>query len=104
MILCTSDEVAGKEVKETLGMVRGNTIRARGVGYDILAGIRNIFGGEIKDYTKMMSDSRDQAVQRMVEEAESLDADGVISIRFTTSSTMGSAAEILVYGTAVKFS
>ena len=103
MKICSTENVAGEEIAEVLGMVRGNTIRARGVGHDIIAGIKNLIGGEISDYTKMMSDSRDEAVERMVSEAENLGADGIVSVRFTTSSTMGSAAEILVYGTAVKF-
>ncbi|MBS3740393.1 YbjQ family protein, partial [Candidatus Bipolaricaulota bacterium] len=81
----------------------GNTIRARNLGRDILAGLRNLVGGEIKDYTVMLSDARDEALSRMVDEAEGLDADGIVEIRFTTSETMGGAAEILVYGTAVKF-
>lgn len=84
-------------------MVRGNTIRARNVGRDILAGLRNIVGGEIKDYTEMLSDARDEALSRMVKEAEEMEADGIVEVRFTTSETMGGAAEILAYGTAVKF-
>ena len=103
MKLSTTDEVAGEEITETLGLVRGNTIRARHLGRDILAGLRTIVGGEIKDYTEMLSEARDEAVGRMVKDAEDLDADGIVEVRFTTSQTMGGAAEILAYGTAVKF-
>ncbi|MFP4588693.1 MAG: YbjQ family protein [Candidatus Bipolaricaulota bacterium] len=103
MILSTTGCVEGREIEETLGLVRGNTIRARGIGRDIVAGIRNIIGGEIKDYTTMLTDARNEAIERMLADAESLDADGVVEIRFTTSQTMGGAAEILAYGTAVKF-
>lgn len=99
----TTSEVVGEEIDQTLGLVRGNTIRARNLGRDVLAGLRNIVGGEIKDYTVMLSDARDEAVARMVEEAEEMDADGIVEIRFTTSETMGGAAEILAYGTAVRF-
>ncbi|MBS3825818.1 YbjQ family protein [Candidatus Bipolaricaulota bacterium] len=103
MKLYTTSKVVGEEIDQTLGLVRGNTIRARNLGRDILAGLRNLVGGEIKDYTVMLSDARDEALSRMVDEAEGLDADGIVEIRFTTSETMGGAAEILVYGTAVKF-
>jgi uncharacterized protein YbjQ (UPF0145 family) len=103
MKLYTTGEVVGKEIERSLGMVRGNTIRARNVGRDILAGLRNIVGGEIKDYTEMLSDARDEALSRMVKEAEEMEADGIVEVRFTTSETMGGAAEILAYGTAVKF-
>lgn len=103
MKLYTTGEVVGEEIENSLGLVRGNTIRARNFGRDILAGLRNLIGGEIKDYTEMLSDARDQALSRMVEEAEDMDADGIVEVRFTTSETMGGAAEILAYGTAVKF-
>ncbi|MFB6214321.1 MAG: YbjQ family protein [Candidatus Bipolaricaulia bacterium] len=103
MKLYTTGEVVGEEIETSLGLVRGNTIRARGFGRDILAGLRNLVGGEIKDYTKMLNDARDEALSRMVEEAEEMGADGIVEIRFTTSQTMGGAAEILAYGTAVKF-
>ena len=102
MKIYTSENIAGQEVVESLGLVRGNTIRARGFGHDILAGLRNLIGGEIKDYTDMLSDARNQALDRMVAEAEEMGADAIISVRFTTSQTMGGAAEILAYGTAVK--
>jgi uncharacterized protein YbjQ (UPF0145 family) len=101
MIMVTTDFVPGKTVKKNLGLVRGNTIRARHVGRDILAFLRSIVGGEIRDYTKMMAEAREQAIDRMVEEAESLGANAIISVRFTTSMIMQSASEILAYGTAV---
>lgn len=102
MIIVNSNEVAGYEIVETLGLVRGSTIRAKNVGQDILAGLRNIVGGEVKEYTKMINESREQSITRMISEAESLGADAIINIRFTTSQVMQGAAEILVYGTAVK--
>jgi len=101
MIFVTSGQIAGKTIKETLGIVRGNTIRARHVGRDISAALKNIVGGEIKDYTKMMAESREQALDRMVEEAEILGANAIINVRFATSMIMQSASEILAYGTAV---
>ncbi|NIO48796.1 MAG: heavy metal-binding domain-containing protein [Candidatus Aminicenantes bacterium] len=101
MIIVTTDCVPGKTVKETMGLVRGNTIRARHLGRDIIAFLRNIVGGEIKDYTKMMAESREQAIDRMIEEAEELGANAIINVRFTTSMIMQSASEILAYGTAV---
>jgi len=101
MILVTISEVPGKTIKKNLGLVRGNTIRARHLGRDISAALKNIVGGEITDYTKMMAESREQSLDRMVEEAESLGANAVIGIRFTTSMIMQSASEILAYGTAV---
>jgi len=102
MIMATADEIAGKNVVETLGLVRGNTIRARHIGKDILAVLRNIAGGEIEEYTKMMAESREQCLDRMREEAEKLGANAIIGVRFTTSSMMQGAAELLVYGTAVR--
>jgi uncharacterized protein YbjQ (UPF0145 family) len=101
MITVTSDSIPGKKIRETLGLVRGNTIRARHVGHDIMAKLRHIVGGEITDYTKMMAESREQSLDRMIEEAQSLGANAVVSVRFTTSMIMESAAEILAYGTAV---
>ena len=102
MMITPSATVAGHRITKTLGLVRGNTIRARHVGKDILAGFRNIVGGEVSEYTKMMAESREQAIDRMTEEAESLGADAVVSLRFATSYVMGSASEILAYGDAVK--
>jgi len=104
MILSTVNEIAGKEITEVLGLVRGNTIRARHVGKDIVAGFKNIVGGEITDYTKMLAESREQALDRMIADARSLGADAIIGIRFTTSSVMQGAAELLAYGTAVRLS
>ncbi len=102
MILSTVDEIAGKEITDVLGLVRGNTIRARHVGKDIMAGLKNIVGGEITDYTKMLAESREQALDRMIADAKSIGADAIIGIRFTTSSVMQGAAELLAYGTAVR--
>jgi uncharacterized protein YbjQ (UPF0145 family) len=101
MIVVTSSEVAGKRVARTLGLVRGNTIRARHIGKDILALLRNIVGGEIAEYTKMLAESREQALDRMVEEARGLGANGVIEVRFVTAMVVQGAAELLAYGTAV---
>jgi uncharacterized protein YbjQ (UPF0145 family) len=101
MMLVTTDDIPGKTIVKTLGLVRGNTIRARHVGRDIAAALRNIVGGEITDYTKMMAESREQSLDRMVEEAEKLGANAIIGIRITTSMIMQSASEILAYGTAV---
>jgi len=102
MIISTINEIAGKEITEVLGLVRGNTIRARHVGKDIMAGFKNIVGGEITDYTKMMAESREQALDRMMAEARNLGADAVVGIRFSTSSVMQGAAELMAYGTAVR--
>lgn len=102
MMIVNTDGVPGREIGEVLDLVRGNTIRARHVGQDIMAGLRNIVGGEIKEYTDMISQAREEALNRMVKEAERLGADAVVNVRFTTSQVMGGAAEILVYGTAVK--
>jgi uncharacterized protein YbjQ (UPF0145 family) len=101
MFLSTTDTIVGKKIVRHLGLVRGNTIRARHIGRDIMAGLRNIVGGEITDYTKMMAESREQAIDRMVEEAQQLGANGIVGIYFTTSMVMSMAAEILVFGTAV---
>ena len=102
MIVATTSEIAGKRIVRTLGMVRGNTIRARHVGRDIMAGLRNLVGGEIPEYTKLFAEAREQAVDRMVEDAESLGADAVVEVRFSTSMVVTGAAELLAYGTAVK--
>ena len=102
MIITPSSTIAGHRVTQTLGLVRGNTIRARHVGKDIMAGFRNIVGGEVGEYTKMMAESREQALDRMLAEAQELGADAVINLRFATSYVMGSASEILAYGDAVK--
>ncbi|HPR42021.1 MAG TPA: YbjQ family protein [Candidatus Methanofastidiosa archaeon] len=102
MIMTTTDEIAGSEVKEVLGLVRGNTIRAKHLGKDIVAGLRNIVGGELKEYTEMISEAREESIARMVEEAEKMGADAIIGVRITTSQVAQGAAEILAYGTAVK--
>lgn len=101
MIIVTSSTVAGKEIKKSFGVVRGNTIRARHIGKDILALFKTVVGGEIQEYTKLMAESRDQSVDRMVEHAKELGANAIVDVRFSTSYLMQSAAEILVYGTAV---
>lgn len=102
MIVSTTETVAGREITETLGVARGNTIRARHVGTDIIAGLRNIVGGEVSEYTKLLAEAREQAFDRMIENARSIGADAVISMRFSTSMVTQGAAEILAYGTAVK--
>ncbi|MFQ6069530.1 MAG: YbjQ family protein [Candidatus Aminicenantales bacterium] len=101
MIVVSTDHVPGKTIRKTLGLVKGNTIRARHLGRDIMAALRNLVGGEIRDYTKMMAESREQALDRMIEEAAQLGANAVINVRFTTSMIMQNASEILAYGTAV---
>ncbi|MBU0982345.1 MAG: YbjQ family protein [candidate division Zixibacteria bacterium] len=101
MIITTTETVPGKRVVKVLGLVRGNTIRARHVGRDIAAAFRNLVGGEISDYTKMIAESREQSLDRMVDEAKELGANAVIMVRFSTSSMMQGAAELLAYGTAV---
>ena len=102
MIITNTDFIVGKEIKEILGLVRGNTIQAKSIGKDIKAGFRNIAGGEIKEYTEMLAEAREIALERMKEKAEKIGADAVINVRFMTSAIMGGAAEILAYGTAVK--
>jgi len=101
MITVTSDTIPGKKIVKTFGLARGNTIRARHVGKDIVAGLRNLVGGEITEYTKLMAESREQAIDRMKQEAERMGANAVVGLRFTTSVIMGGAAELLSYGTAV---
>ena len=102
MIVVTAEHIEGKRITETLGMVRGSTIRARHVGRDIMAGLRNIVGGEVKDYTVMLAQAREEAMQRMIEQAEKMGANAIIGTRFATSMVMSGAAEMLAYGTAVK--
>jgi uncharacterized protein YbjQ (UPF0145 family) len=101
MLLTTTDEIPGKRVVKVFGLVRGNTIRARHIGRDIMASLRNIAGGEIVEYTKMIAESREQAIDRMIEEAQEKGANAIVTIRFTTNSMMEGAAELLAYGTAV---
>jgi uncharacterized protein YbjQ (UPF0145 family) len=101
MIIVSSSSIAGKKIAKTLGLVRGNTIRARHIGKDILAGFKNILGGEIEEYTKLMAEAREQALDRMTERAEELGANAIVDVRFSTSYIMGAASEILAFGTAV---
>jgi uncharacterized protein YbjQ (UPF0145 family) len=101
MIIVTSDNVPGRKISKTLGLVKGNTIRARHIGRDIIAGLKNIVGGEIEEYTKMLAESREQSLDRMAKAAEEMGANAVVCLRFTTSAIMGGAAELLAYGTAV---
>jgi uncharacterized protein YbjQ (UPF0145 family) len=101
MIVVSSSTVAGKRTVRTLGMVKGNAVRARHIGKDILAVFKNIVGGEIEEYTKLLAESREQSVDRMIAEAERLGANAIVDVRFSTSYIMANAAEILVYGTAV---
>ena len=102
MIIVTTPTVAGREINEVLGIARGSTVRARHVGRDIFAGLKNIVGGEIDEYTKLLADSREQAMQRMINDAENLGANAILNVRLTTSAVTQGAAEILAYGTAVK--
>jgi len=102
MILSTTNKIPDKEVKEVLGLVKGNTIRAKHIGKDIVAGLRNIVGGELKEYTEMISEAREEAISRMIKDAEKMGADAIIGVRLTTSQVAAGAAEILAYGTAVK--
>ena len=101
IILVTTPTVPEKKVVRTLGLVRGNTIRARHVGKDIMAGLRNLVGGEVTEYAKLLAESREQALDRMVAEAEKLNANAVTGVQFQTSVIMGGAAEMMAYGTAV---
>lgn len=102
MILTTTAEVPGHEIEEILGVVFGNTVRTKNIGKDITAGLKSLVGGELQEYTSMLADARTEAYNRMVNAARDLGADAVVNIRFTTSQTMGAAAELLAYGTAVK--
>ena len=102
MLLTTQDNFSEYDIIETLGVVKGNTVRARHAGKDILAAFRNVVGGEIEEYTKLLAESREQSIDRMTETAKNIGADGIVCIRFTTSSIMQSAAEMFVFGTAVK--
>ncbi|MBE9490912.1 MAG: YbjQ family protein [Bacteroidetes bacterium] len=104
MIISTTDNIPNKEITEILGVVRGNSVRARHIGRDIFAGLKNIVGGEIEEYTKLLDLSRKQALQRMIIDAERMNADAIVNIRFTTSMVMQATSEILAYGTAVKLS
>ena len=101
MIITTSSSIPGKEIKQSFGVVKGNTVRARHLGKDIVAGLKTIVGGEIHEYTKLMAESREQSIDRMVEEAKALGGNAIVNTRFATSYIMSNVAEILVYGTAV---
>ncbi len=101
MLLSTTDTIEGRKITKQLGLAKGNTIRARHIGRDIMAILRHIVGGEITDYTKMMAESREQALDRMIEDAQKLGANAVVRLSFSTSMIMGGASEILAYGTAV---
>ena len=101
MIITTTETIEGKKIVRTLGLARGNTIRARHVGHDIMAQLRNLVGGEITNYTKLLAESREQSLDRMVADAQRLGANAVVGVRFATSVLMGGAAELLAYGTAV---
>jgi uncharacterized protein YbjQ (UPF0145 family) len=102
LLVTTSDHIEGRTVVRTLGLVKGSTVRARHIGRDITAGLRGIVGGEVPEYTKLMAESREQALQRMMEEARSLGANAIVGTRFVTSMVMTGAAELLAYGTAVE--
>jgi uncharacterized protein YbjQ (UPF0145 family) len=102
MILCSTDTIPGKKITKVYGLVRGNTIRARHIGKDIKAVFKHMAGGEISDYTKMMAETREQALDRLSEDADALGANAIVGLRFTTTSMMQGAAEFLVYGTAVQ--
>ena len=101
MITTTAEKIEGKNITRTIGLVKGSSIRARHLGRDIMAGLRGIVGGEITEYTKMMAESREQALRRMQEDAEAQGANAIVALRFTTSMVMQNASEILVYGTGV---
>ena len=102
MIITTTDFVPGKEITEILGVARGSTVRARNIGRDIFASLKNIVGGEIEEYTKLQAESREQAMQRMEKDALSMGADAIVNVRLATSMVVQGAAELLAYGTAVK--
>lgn len=104
MIITTTETLPGKQVIEVLGVARGSTVRARNIGRDIFAGLKNIVGGEIEEYTKLQAESREQAMNRMIKDAERLGADAIVNVRLTTAMIMQGTAEILAYGTAVKLS
>ena len=102
MIVSTTPSIDGKNIKETLGIARGNTVRARNVAKDIWAGLKNVVGGEISEYTRLQAQAREQAISRMIENAKSMNADAIVNVRITTSMIMQGCSEIMAYGTAVK--
>jgi len=102
MLMTNTPDFPGKKIKDVLGIVRGNTIRARWFGRDIAAGLKTLVGGEIKSYTEMLTKARDESIQRMIDDADKMKADAIVNVRFATSDVMQGAAEVMVYGTAVK--
>jgi uncharacterized protein YbjQ (UPF0145 family) len=102
ILVVTSETVAGREIETTLGLVRGSTVRAKHIGTDIVAGLRNLVGGEVREYASLLAGSREQALDRMVEEARNIGADAVVATRMQTSTIQQGASEVLVYGTAVR--
>ncbi|NNC83666.1 MAG: YbjQ family protein [Flavobacteriales bacterium] len=102
MIIVNTETIAGHKIAQTLGIARGSTVRTRNIGRDFFAGLKNIVGGEIEEYTKLQAHSREQAIQRMISDAEKMGADAIVNVRFSTATVMQGAAEILAYGTAVK--
>ena len=102
MIIVNTETIPGKELKEAIGIARGSTVRARHLGRDIFAGLKNLVGGEISEYTKLLADAREEALARMIHDAENMGADAILNVRFTTSQVMAGSSEILAYGTAVK--
>lgn len=102
MILATTPDIKGREIIEVLDIARGSTVRARNVGRDIFAGLKNLIGGEITEYTRLMAEAREQAIDRMIADAEVLGADAIINVRFTTAMVMAGCSEIMAYGTAVR--
>lgn len=102
MTITTTETIVGNEIVETMGIARGSTVRARNIGRDIFAGLKNLVGGEISEYTRLMASSREEAISRMTEDAKKMGADAVVCVRFTTSTVMQGASEILAFGTAVK--
>lgn len=102
MIMTTTFNIAGREIAEHIGIARGSSIRSKHIGKDIMAGLRTIVGGEIKEYVEAMSQAREEAIRRMIMDAEHMGADAIVGVRFTTSQIMTGAAELMAYGTAVK--
>lgn len=103
MLIVTSESIAGKRIVRTLGLVKGSTVRARHIGHDIIAGLKNLVGGEIREYGKLVAEAREQSLDRMMDDARAMDANAVIAVRFSTTVMMDGAAEMLAYGTAVVF-
>lgn len=102
MIIVSTSTIAGRKIIETIDIARGSTVRARHIGRDIFAGLRNIVGGEVSEYTRLMAEAREQAIDRMITDAEDMGADAIVNVRFMTSNVSQGASEILAYGTAVK--